>query len=272
MQSTDESDVGAVRLASSDSGDPSGRHLVLVHGFTQSSDSWDAIADELARSLFVTTVDLPGHGRSCEVSASDLETTARLLGNTAGKAIYVGYSLGGRVALTLAIDSPHLVEALVLVSTSPGIADVTKRTERRQRDEQLAERLSPRDGSTPALTTDKFLDEWLTQPLFAHLDGERADRSSRLRNSTHGLAYSLRSAGVGSMRPLHEELGKLAMPVLCLAGENDTAYIEIAQEMTRAIGESAQSCIIPGAGHAVPFEQRATFVHALHEFLASINR
>lgn len=267
MQSTDQSDTGALRLASSDCGHRSGTHLVLVHGFTQSAASWDSITNELCTNRFVSAVDLPGHGRSTQVRVADLDETARLLGATAGRAIYIGYSLGARVALTLAVQSPELVEALVLVSGSPGIAESKSRNERRQRDEILADRLNPNDGSASTLTIETFLEEWLAQPLFAHLDDESSDQTSRRVNSTQGLAHSLRSSGAGMMRPLHQDLRALEIPVLCLAGELDIRYTEIAKLMAESIGENAHVEIIPDAGHAVPFEQPGAFLHSLEEFL-----
>jgi len=109
-----------------------GPRIVLVHGFTQTSASWARIAGELEADFEVVTPDLPGHGRSpLPDPGSGLAATARALGEAGGKAGYVGYSLGGRCCLHLALESPGLVERLVIVGAHPGIVDETERRQRR---------------------------------------------------------------------------------------------------------------------------------------------
>src|SRR5579864_6067391 len=91
--------------------------FVLVHGFTQTGRSWQPVARRLADAGHdVSTPDLPGHGARTGVRA-DLAETAELLADEGGPACYVGYSLGGRVCLHLALQRPGVVERLVLLST-----------------------------------------------------------------------------------------------------------------------------------------------------------
>ncbi len=269
MQSTDQSGTGGERLATWEWGAPENPRIVLVHGFTQSARSWTRLAPRLADHYFVVAPDLPGHGRSTDVLAADLTETARLLGEAGQTAIYVGYSLGGRVALTLALDRPDLVSALVLVSTSPGIPDDAERALRRTSDRALADSLDPADGSGTALSIAKFLDTWLAQPMFRDLDEAAQDRAARLGNSPRALAQSLRATGAGEMRPIGHRLGELAMPVLCLAGERDLPYVERANLIASAIGDNAQSSIIRDAGHALCFEQPTQFLRVVNAFVQS---
>ena len=271
MQSTDPRGSVGEGLSYEERGTPGAPRLVLIHGFTQSALSWEPIVTQLSDRFEIIAVDLPGHRGSDVNRAPDLDTTAALVGAVGGQAIYCGYSLGGRVALTLACQSPSLVRALVLVSTSPGIADSTERARRRQADERLAERLSPRDGGAPELTLDQFLDEWLALPLFAHLDKPTSDRESRGQNTLSGLAHSLRSAGLGSMRPLFEHIGACTMPVRCLAGARDERYATIAREMAAAMGTGARAHIIEGVGHALPFEAPQALVRVLDEIRVAIS-
>ena len=139
-----------------------GRALVLVHGFTQTGRSWDSIADELAARHTVLTPDAPGHGDSSAVRA-DLPAGAELLGRAGGRATYIGYSMGGRLCLHLAIARPALVERLVLISATAGIDDSDERAARRSSDDALAATIE-RDG------VDAFLRRWVAQPMFATLD------------------------------------------------------------------------------------------------------
>ncbi|HUY07315.1 MAG TPA: alpha/beta fold hydrolase [Acidimicrobiales bacterium] len=270
MQSIDQSGTDGERLATKEWGDPDDPRLVLVHGFTQSAQSWSRLAADLAADYAVVAVDLPGHGRSAHISPENLATAAHLVGASGGRGIYIGYSLGARVALTLALNRPELVDALVLISSSPGIVDLQERSRRREADWALAERLDPSDGSKPRISIEQFLEEWLAQPLFCDLDELAQDRGSRVHNSTCALGRSLRATSVGEMEPLHQRLAELKMPVLCLAGERDLLYVGRARETASMIGRNAAARIISGAGHALCFERPREFLRVLGDFLENL--
>ncbi len=234
--------------------------LVLVHGFTQTRNCWGPIATELAEDNEVVRVDAPGHGYSPAAGAS-LAEGAGLLGAVGGEATYVGYSMGGRLALHLALAHPELVEALVLIGTHPGIDDPRARAARATRDAQLADRLE-HIGLT------SFLDEWLAQPLFAGL-GERArHRDARMENSAGSLAASLRNAGTGSQQPLWDYLGDMGMPVLLVAGDQDETYRDINHRIASLWGGPAEVVLIPDAGHAAHLEQPDHFLAILRRWLS----
>jgi len=237
----------------------SGPRVVLVHGFTQTLASWEPLAARLRARWQVVRADLPGHGGSGAVRA-DLPAAAGLLGDVGGRAAYVGYSLGGRVCLRLALDRPDLVEALVLLGASPGIAGAGERAERRAADEALARDLE-RDGVAA------FLDRWLAGPLFATLPAERAGRAERLGNSAAGLAAALRQLGTGAQEPLWARLPELAMPVLLVAGELDAKFAALAERMAGAVGPRARVALVPGAGHAAHLEQPERFGELAERFL-----
>lgn len=239
-----------------------GRRLVLVHGFTQTGRSWAAVAGELAADHEVVLVDAPGHGGSATIAAGIPESAA-LLAGTGGRATYIGYSMGARLALRLAVDHHELVEGLVLLGGTAGIEDDAERAARRRADEELAASIE-RDG------LDAFLDRWLSNPLFARLTPEAAGLDERRLNSPDGLAGSLRLAGTGTMEPLWDRLAELTMPVLVLAGEHDTKFRAIGERLAAGIGANATFRVIPGAGHAAHLEQSAAFIAALRSFLAAL--
>ena len=243
-----------------------GRRVVLIHGFTQTKDSWKKVAQGLSVDCEVVAVDLPEHGESGAIVADDLEHAARTVYETVGKAAYVGYSLGGRIALTVALETPHLVDRLVLVSTTAGITDAAQRRVRRHADEALAERLDPSDLSS-GLSLEKFLDEWLSQPLFRDLDASAKDREARRANTTRGLAGSLRRLGQGAQHPQWDELARLDMPVLVIVGERDEKFRALGSELVAGIGTNASLTTVSGAGHAVPFEQPETFCALVGDFI-----
>jgi RNA polymerase sigma factor (sigma-70 family) len=118
--------------------------VVLVHGFTQTLAAWGPVGERLAGRWEVVRVDLPGHGGSGRVRVGFAEAAA-LVGEAGGAGVYVGYSLGGRLCLRLALDRPDLVRGLVLVGASPGIADPGARAERRAADEALAAEALPEE-------------------------------------------------------------------------------------------------------------------------------
>lgn len=237
----------------------------LVHGFTQSGRSFAKVAAGLKQQFDVVTPDLPGHGPD-PVAATGLAAAGRSLARAVGRASYVGYSLGGRCCLRLALDDRDgLVERLVLVGVQPGLVVAAERSRRRADDEALARRLEQGgDAGLPA-----FVDDWLAGPLFAHLDAEAADRPSRLVNTAAGLASSLRTCGTGAQAPMWDRLGQLELPVLVVVGAADEKFRPVAEATAEAIGPQARMAVVPGAGHAVPFEQPGAFLELLGEFLAS---
>ena len=236
-----------------------GPRLVMVHGFTQTRAHWRLISGRLAVDHQVMRVDAPGHGRSPELTA-DMAAGADLLGATGGHATYIGYSMGGRLCLHLALARPDLVRGLVLVGATAGIEDPQERARRVAADEQLAQRLEA-DG------VDAFLAWWLGQPLFAGLAEEAADVGARRENTAGGLAASLRRAGTGAQEPLWDHLGRLTMPVLVVAGENDRHFAAVASRLASAVGDNAELVLVPGAGHSAHLEEPWRFLDRLAPWL-----
>ncbi len=234
--------------------------VVLVHGFTQTLVSWAPLADALSDTFQMIRVDLPGHGGSAPVDLGFAETAAAI-GEAGGRATYVGYSMGGRLCLRLAADRPDLVQALVLVGASPGLADPAERAARREADDALATEIE-RQGTTA------FLQRWLAQPLFATFTPTAEDLAARRANTSAGLATALRRLGTGVQEPLWSRLSGLSMPVLAIAGQDDARYARVAEEMADAIGVNAQVVAIAGAGHTAHLERPAGFCRLLTAFLA----
>jgi 2-succinyl-6-hydroxy-2,4-cyclohexadiene-1-carboxylate synthase len=238
-----------------------GPRLVLLHGFTQTGRSWGSIADDLATDHEVLLPDAPGHGGSGDVRAT-LAEAADLLVAAAGPATYVGYSMGARWALHVAVAHPDQVRGLVVLGGTAGLADPEARTARVAADAALADRLE-REG-LPA-----FLERWVAQPLFAGVPPERIGMEDRLRNTAAGLRSSLELAGTGAQEPLWDRLGSLAVPALVLAGERDERFAAIAAELAAAIGPTAALALVPGAGHAAHLEQPEALLSIVRPWLAA---
>lgn len=236
--------------------------LILLHGFTQTRRSWDPLVALLeGRDSFdrpVIRVDLPGHGGSGDIRA-DLPETADLVVETCGTGIYCGYSMGGRVALHIALQHPRVVDRLIAIGATPGIPDAEERRHRRIADDELADTIE-------SIGVDAFLEQWLSQPMFAGLPHSETDLVERRRNSPSGLASSLRTAGTGTQDPLWSRLPELAMPVLLLAGSRDIKFAEIADRMVEAIGAHARSHRVNDAGHSAHLENPSQVADAIVEF------
>jgi len=243
--------------------------VVLLHGFSGSAEDWSDLVPRLRdRGRAVVAVDLLGHGRSetsedparytMEETVIDLDLIRDELG--IDQADWVGYSMGGRVALHYALAHPLRVRSLVLESASPGIEDRESRERRRTADNALASRIEERG-------IEWFADYWGTLPLFetqwelppATL---QALRARRLANDPRGLAHSLRGMGQGAHDYVGGRLHELHPSTLFLAGERDPKYVEVAGRAAARVA-GAGCVIVPGAGHTVHLEAPDAFVEAL---------
>lgn len=260
---------------------------VVLHGFSGCGAAMADITGPLGEHLSVIAPDLTGHGanicaesraygidgmadsvaaRIAALDTAALDTAALAAGRPAGGAgggcHLIGYSMGGRVALTLAVRRPELVRSLTLVSASPGLADDEQRRARAELDDRRAEQL--------AADPQGFFDDWLRQPLFAGLERLGADwrersLALRLANDPAAMARALRLASPGRMRFISPQtLCRLTVPAAVVAGGNDHAYCRIAERLARVL-PCARLTIVPGAGHAVHAEAPEAVVDAVLE-------
>jgi len=237
-----------------------GERVTLLHGLTLSGRNWrELIAKVPGRRQWIMP-DLRGHGETrtapgapctMDACAADL----RMLWDHLGveRSHLAGYSMGGRLALHVAVRLPERVRSLLTISAHAGL-DEQARAGRRQGDEALAERVE-RYGVEP------FVNYWAAQPLFAGIERRGAAylaqlRAQRLANRPEGLAASLRGMGAGAMEPLWDEIPGLTMPCTFAAGEDDAAYVASARRLATAVPGSRLE-IVPRAGHAVHMQRPA---------------
>jgi len=232
----------------------SGPALVVLHGFTQTGRLWGRFGELLAESHTLIAVDLPGHGDSGSVRA-DLPTTAALVAEAVRAEVgdeacaLLGYSLGARVGLHVALGAELALRGVVFIGVTAGIEDPDERGRRRRSDDTMADDLEASGD------VEHFIDTWLRGPLFERLDAnEAAQRAERLRNSASGLASSLRLCGTGTQEPSWDLLATLASPVLAMAGTDDTRFAAHALRTARLVPHGVAS-LVPGGGHAVHLAQ-----------------
>jgi 2-succinyl-6-hydroxy-2,4-cyclohexadiene-1-carboxylate synthase len=227
--------------------------VVLLHGFGGTHRAWDGVRAHLPPERYRPLApDLPGHG---EQSGSETPITFDgcvdyVLSTAPERFALCGYSMGGRIALLLALTAPERVRELVLVSTTAGIEDAGERERRRVADGLLADELE----SGPF---EDFIERWRTQPLFADEPAAVSElaREDQRRNRPGALAAALRGVGTGEMEPLWGRLGELQMPVAVLAGERDGKFRALGERMA-AMPANARLLVGPG-GHNLPLESPA---------------
>lgn len=252
-----------------------GPAVLLIHGFTGRGADWGPFLPTIRDAGRMTiVVDLLGHGRTdapadpaghaIELQAAALAAILRRL--DAAPAVVVGYSMGARVALRMALTESDVVAGMVLESPSAGIADDAARATRLAADRALADRLE-HDG------LETFLRAWEATPLFAaerRLPMRRRERIHRERaqNRVAGLAGSLRGAGQGAMEPFHARLREIACPTLVIAGALDPIGAERARTVAAGIPGARLETLAHG-GHAPHRERPADFRRLLIDQLTA---
>jgi len=252
-----------------------GATLVLLHGFTGSHESWlphTAIYNQQYRTL---APDALGHGLSDSPDDPERYGFSHIPGDFVAllgqlgldKVALLGYSMGGRMALQIAVSVPERVSVLIIESASPGILELEAREQRIVNDNQIAQMIEQEGVKA-------FVDYWEKAPIFVTQKGLawevlRRQREQRLKNNPTGLANSLRGAGAGQQQPLHAKLPNLKMPVLLLAGQYDEKYIELATQMHNLIPTS-QLKIVGGTGHTIHLERPQEYDRLVLEFLDNV--
>ena len=254
--------------------------LILLHGFTGSAASWQEHMAVLSRPETgihrVIAIDLLGHGLSAapddpacyapSVVTHDILAIVDSL--NIEKFVLLGYSMGGRHALHIALDAPERVAALTLESATAGLKTQDERNTRIASDEELAAFIE-REG------VEKFVERWERLPLWNSQRDlpeaqQRRHHEQRLQNNPCGLANSLRGAGAGAQDSLWDRLPELNVPVLLIAGEHDPKYCDIAREMYALLPDS-QLEIVPRVGHTVHLEDLRGFDSLVTQFLSTQN-
>ncbi|SFE37208.1 2-succinyl-6-hydroxy-2,4-cyclohexadiene-1-carboxylate synthase [Alteribacillus iranensis] len=251
-----------------------GEALLLLHGFTGSGQTWEYLIDDLKEDYFVIMVDIIGHGQSDhprDVRKYDIKRVAGdikaiLHDLNFSSAHVLGYSMGGRLALTLACLYPEIVRSLILESASPGLKTREEREKRRHHDKKLANEISDKGISA-------FIKKWENIPLFASqnklpVEQKQAIRSQRLKNTEVGLANSLLGMGTGAQPSWWDFLPRLNMQVLLITGELDVKFCEIARAMAREIN-SVKWVTVNDTGHTIHVESPQKFGTIVKEFLLS---
>jgi 2-succinyl-6-hydroxy-2,4-cyclohexadiene-1-carboxylate synthase len=218
----------------------------------QHGDTWAPVMSRVRRRWPTTTVEL---------ETPTLEDSLDAIARAGRGGVVVGYSMGGRLALRAVLRDPRAFRALVLLGATPGIEEDGRRRSRKAADDELADWME-----TAGIQA--IVNHWERQPVFAAQPWELVERQrrGRLSHQPARLAAMLRATGQGVLAPVWDELHKLALPVLAVAGERDDRYAQIAERMAREI-PLGQAAIVSQAGHAAHLERPDEFSDLLLDFL-----
>ncbi|WP_228055860.1 2-succinyl-6-hydroxy-2,4-cyclohexadiene-1-carboxylate synthase [Lusitaniella coriacea] len=252
-------------------GEPTQPRILFLHGFMGSGTVFEPIISQLRDRFYCLTVDLPGHGKTRIIGSSEcytMENTASALIQLLNRLEFppcflVGYSMGGRLGLYLALHYPQYFPKVFLESTSPGLKTEKERKERREKDFGLARQLVTGN-------LELFLSHWYNQPLFNSLPQHPEFHQlleRRLQNDPIGLARSLTYLGTGSQPSLWDKLQDYPNPLLLMVGEFDPKFRAINKEI-RDRAPAARLYIAEGCGHNIHFENPELFARAIARFFS----
>lgn len=255
----------------------SGFPLVLLHGFTGDSSTWLPFCGRWGTHSQLIIPDIIGHGKTeisndinrymIEAAARDLKIILDKLG--VHQVDLLGYSMGGRLALTFAVLFPERVRKLLLESSSPGLLTETEREQRRKNDAELARFIKEQGVTT-------FIDYWEEIPLFSTMKRLPSTvrgkiREQRLSNFPEGLANSLLGMGTGSQPSWWGlPLRKLDFEVLLVTGEEDQKFCGIARNMMQEL-KNGNWMMVANTGHAIHVEETEKFGKIISDFVSRIN-
>ncbi|MFQ2226549.1 2-succinyl-6-hydroxy-2,4-cyclohexadiene-1-carboxylate synthase [Aeromonas hydrophila] len=237
--------------------------LVLLHGLLGDANDWQPVQAALA-GLPSLALDLPGHGSNQAVRVTGFEQAHRwLCGELAARGIgryqLVGYSLGGRLALYHASQSPLGLQALLLENCHPGLPPA-ERPARLAHDEGWARRFEQEPLAT-------VLADWYRQGVFADLgeDARARQIARRLGNDGKAVAAMLRATSLGQQPDLGDWLAQGALPVTYVSGKRDHKFHQLACLM--ASQHRKINHLELDGGHNLHAHQPETFARLLAEWV-----
>jgi 2-succinyl-6-hydroxy-2,4-cyclohexadiene-1-carboxylate synthase len=246
-----------------------GAPLLLLHGFTGSSQTWQSLMKVWSHQFHVISIDLPGHGKTVMNEPFSMESfcldLTKILATLKLKKVHLlGYSMGGRTALSFTILYPEYVQSLILESASPGLKTEDERQLRIQQDKKLINMLKQKG-------IEAFVQHWENIPLFASQkkltkEVQNQLRQKRLQQKTTGLIQSLTFMGTGIQPSWWDKLKEITIPTLLMAGEIDQKFININKEMYKLMPNATLE-VVPKAGHTIHVEVPEKFVKIVSDFI-----
>jgi pimeloyl-ACP methyl ester carboxylesterase len=245
-----------------------GPAVVLLHEGIADSRMWDAQVEALAPRHRVVRLDFRGFGRSEPppgAYSNGRDVVGLLDALRIDRAALVGASMGGNVAVQVAVAHPERVSALVLVASALADHDWSEEVRRAWSEEEEAFERGDLDAAVEV-----NLRTWVDGPGRSPEDVDPALRERV--GEMQRRALELYREDVGPEEPLTPDapgrLGEIRAPTLVVVGDADVAdMLDIAERLATGI-PGARKVVVPGAAHAVPMEKPDEVSRAILEFLA----
>lgn len=248
--------------------------LVLLHGFTGDSTTWRPFFSQWSKEHRLIAIDIIGHGKTDSLNdlnrydiVSVTHDIKQILEHLEiEKAHFLGYSMGGRLALSFAVQYPQYIHKLVLESSSPGLVTEQERENRRIQDHKLS-------GFIRENGIDSFVEYWSNIPLFSTqknlpVHRQKEIKEQRLQNSVTGLCNSLIGMGTGAQPSWWQYLSEIEADTLLLTGALDQKFCLIAEKMKKEINH-VRWITVEECGHAIHVEKTEKFGTIVNRFLSN---
>lgn len=265
--------------------------VVFLHGFLGTSEDWIPVMKAISNTARCISVDLPGHGHSfsdqhlCKNASKGIDVSVELAATflmklicniTTKEVILVGYSMGARIALNMALKCSEKVDGAIIISGSPGLESKSIRRKRAAQDDALAQYLISH-GLECFLETwysSKLWESLRNHPHFKQIIGKRAKH-----RDIQALAKSLSDLSVGRQLPLWKDLKQCKTPFLFIAGEMDPKFVDISKKMYSYCGNSpnhrdntCEMMIMKDCGHAVHLENPLPLITTVRKFITELKK
>lgn len=242
-----------------------GREIVLVHGWGMNAAVWEPLLAHLQRRARVTVLELPGHGASAPLEASGLQAWVAVCAAAAPPAaIWLGWSLGGQIALQMALQHPERVTGLFLLATTPRFVQADDWPSAMPA--AVFAQFSGLLVTDPVATLQRFLALQVKGAEHAHdtLRLLRAEIAARPPASPAGLTQGL---ALLLQTDLRAAMGALCCPSAWIFGARDTLVPVTAAAAVTGLLPQAQIAVVAGAGHAPFLSHPAECLAVLDDFL-----
>jgi 2-succinyl-6-hydroxy-2,4-cyclohexadiene-1-carboxylate synthase len=248
------------------------KNVILIHGFTGSSKDWEEIIPRLSKDYNYYAIDLIGHGNSDSHGEKKhynadfiIELIQKFIADIFSEKVFlIGYSMGGRAALTYSAKYPETLEGLILESSTAGIKNENERKDRIKNDEEIAKFIGDH-------SIEEFIDFWMnldtfnTQRRFSN-SKLTAIKKSKLNNNKVGLSNFLRGFGTGQMPQLYDKLKNIKCKTLLITGDLDEKFTLINKEMASILPD-AKHISIKNSGHNTHLEEPKKFIDLINKYL-----
>ncbi len=244
-----------------------GPDLVLLHGWAMHGGIWGSVRDQLSQQFRLHLIDLPGHGLSPACDSPTLDRLTEMIADILPERCLVGgWSLGGQIAMELALREPQRVEKLILISTTPCFA------RRSDWESGMAPELLQLFCENLKLNYTITINRFLTLQMNGDRDASkilaqlRQNFFQRAEPEPKALEESLQILQYSDLR---NRIAAICQPVLIVHGDNDVITDPFAADWMHQQLPQSRRVLFSHCGHAPFLSYPDQFVACLNEFHAN---